>query len=168
MRLQNASGGSILGGLSGSWGEYNTTLAKRVPYETSNVSLLPAPLYLVSLFVKISAQIAAGDYEILVLDTNLDAAGIAEDGVQGVIDTGGRVIARSDIKAVGGVWGYDPPTEELITLRHCHNPDVESVMLMKGRPLMQGLGIMMVTSADGGTTGIDESLFVDARWIGGQ
>ncbi len=185
------TGSNILGGFCCKWGSYNTHQVRRTLYETGPVQLFGSTTdkratmqgYLVSSYVKLSSLIADGDYEIYILDTDLDPSAIVSGGLAAVINAGGYAMAISDIKTQsaadgtgGGVFGYDPPTEELVTIRmdEMGRPDSQSprkvrgyqeIVEMKGRPFYKGLAVVLVDPSDNSISEEGDALFIDVRFL---
>ncbi len=175
-------GSNILGGFCCRWGQYNTHQMRSALYETGPVNLFGATAakpvamqgYLVSCYVKLSSLITNGDYEIYIMDTSMDPAAIVAGGLAGVIAAGGYALAISDVKVQsadegGGVFGYDPPTEELIPVRVSEAPHGhQDIVEMKGRPFYKGLAIVLVDPSDNSISEEDSAMFIDCRYIFSQ
>ncbi len=165
---------NLLAGYCGALGQYNTNRTHKLSYEPAAGvwSLVPSgAIYLISLLVKISADADPEiDNEVMVIDTDLSAEYISENGLQAVWDNGDYASTFSDVKAPGGIFGVDPPAEEYLTRKcRCKKCSMfakdghSELMIPIGRPFEKGLTVVLTDAADGidAQTGI---VWIDARY----
>jgi hypothetical protein len=167
------TGSAILSGFCCKWGQYNTHQSKNALYEAPPVQLFGSMAdkrvsmqgYLVSMYVKIASQITDLDYEIYIMDTDMPASEIVSGGLLAVLRAGGYAMAVSDVKARGGTFGYDPPTEELVPIKIQNGAEI---IEMKGRPFYKGLAVALVQADDNSVIVETNSLFIDCRYLYSQ
>ncbi len=164
---------NLLGGHCCSLGQYNTNRTARSQYEPEAGAWALVPrgqLYLISLLVKLSFLITDADYEVYVVDTDLTPAQIIAGGLQALWDNGDYALAISDVKAIGGIFGVDPPTEEFLT-RSCRcdsctmRPNGHGDMMIPiNRPIEKGLTVVLVDASDGSVSTETDAVWIDARY----
>lgn len=144
--------------------EYNTTRLRRSTYEPSALVVVsPRPAYVIDIAVKLNPTFTPPtNCMVAIIDMTCGPqstpVATSIDSLAALYAMGGAVLAFSDTKTAGGIFGYSPPIE--------WQTEVEGKGLLSiGRRFQQGLAVALVDPSDESFVADTNVITIDARII---